>query len=101
MTKLDEIIKSISLFNGEVLTKRQWEVIIAGTGLPTIPYFWDSFRKFCLSKQRKDSYKLYINLSILEKTVMHYERIIVISKELLELHRKKEALEKRLENIEN
>lgn len=99
MTKLDEIIKSISLFNGETLTKKQWEVIIAGTGLPSIPYFWDSFQKFCLSKQRKDLYKLYINLSILEKTVMHYERIIVLSKELLELHRKKEALERKLKNM--
>lgn len=44
MTKLQNIVEQLSLFNNRSFTKKQWEIILKGCGCPKSSYFWMALR---------------------------------------------------------
>lgn len=98
MLRFEIIFERLSEFIGVTLSKEQWNIVLMGCGLPKTPYFWKIFSKLCLTKFGKYIFKLSFTEENLKHVIEYYEEEICISKELLELNKRKRELEQKMKD---
>lgn len=45
MTKIEQTVEALSLFNNLSFTKKQWDIILKGCGCPKSSHFWKALRE--------------------------------------------------------
>lgn len=53
MTKQEEAVERLSLFNNLSFTKKQWDTILRGCGCPKSSHFWTALRQNNLVKHNR------------------------------------------------